>query len=527
MRLISRLALALLVSVTVAGLAQAEQIRLSDGRYLQGDVLEVKEDGFTFKLTDTGGKVFLRWNQVDAGLKKRLTNDRDPDEGLNLDVLVRGARLELIDGTIYEGRITVSGNSYNVVNRENTRGRNVPASDVVEDGYVTDIMIDATSMFVESEVLRLAEEERSPLETARQFYELARIADRLGLYSEAKDYVTLALAASPDSKLEARLTAYDATLNELIRQKGLLTALVGARQLASKKKFQTALDALQLAKTEYKPTEGVLAKWDLTFAEIDLEFSKFVIVEWYKQMRPAIRAKLKEKGITISDCISWTRRDMDNVIQAKIADIVGSSTPDDIKKRFLNRFNLEAESKTKLSMKKASFGQDGFYGIVGGHLPINGKKPDAGTPGSTPGTGPGSSPRPGGRDGPRPPGGRDGNVQPDWDGDGIIRGQQFQEGNKGRELPGGISPEQAAEWLKKIQEEMAKGNNADKKDPGAPQIGKQDISHLKVPDTVPTLQEWWDKSSSTTKAKWLEAYYARYVGTMRVYELDDWNVKFK
>ncbi len=521
MRLFVTLAICALTLVAISGLARAEQIRLSDGRYLQGEVSEVKEDGFVFKLTDTGGKVFLRWSQVDAGLKKRLTNDKDPDEGLNLEVMVAGARLELIDGTIYEGNITQVSGGYKVVNRDFAKGKTIPDSEVVEEGFITDIMIDASSMMVESEVLKLAEDERSPLETARQFYEMARIADNLGLYLEAKDFVTLALAAGPDAKLEARLTAYDATLDELIRQKGLLTALAGARQLAKKKKFQTALDVLTNAKTEYKPTETVLAKWDLTYAEIDLQFTAFVVTEWYKQMRPVTRAKLKEKGLTISDCISWARREIDNMICAKIAELVGSTTADDMKKRFIQRFNLEAEGKLRLSMKKASFGETGFYQIVGGHLPINGKKPDPATP-----TPPGGRPGPGGS-GSGPGSGRDGSVVPGEDIGDFLKKQGFQEGEKkGGELPGGIKPEDIRDFLKKIAGDESK-SDGEKKDGGAPAIGKQDISHLKVPATVPTLQEWWDGASSTTKAKWLEAYYVRYAGTMRVFELDDWNVKFK
>jgi tetratricopeptide (TPR) repeat protein len=522
MRLLMTLAVSALCLAAVAGLARAEQIRLADGRYLQGDVVEVKEDGFTFKLTDTGGKVFLRWGQVDAALKKRLTNDRDPDEGLTLQVSVPGARLELIDGTVYEGQITESNNAYRVLNRDNPRGRSIAAADVIEEGFVPDIMIDATIMHTEKEVLKLAEDERAPLETAIQYYELARIADSLGLYREAKDYVTLALGASPDTKLDARLTEYDTQLDELIRQEGLLNALVEARQLAKRKKFQAALDKLNAAKEEFEPKDAVLTKWQSTLDEIDLDFSRFVITDWYKQIRPATRRKVKENSVTIAECIAWTRRELDNAICAGVARSVtdyeddvyefveGRMTPaealefqrkaneeptladqaeklravvQDIRERFPKRFELEIQGKIRLSMRKASFGQDGFYGIVGDHLPVAGKKPQQDQPAP-----PGSGPRNPRRD---PRGNRDREGSVDYmDADAIAR--------------------------------LLNGQDA-----GDPASGGQDISHLKVPNTVPTLQEWWDAAGSSTKGKWLEAYYARYAGTMRVFELDDWEVKYK
>ncbi len=503
--------------VAFAGLPQAEQIRLADGRYLQGDVVEVKQDGFTFRLTDTGGRVFLRWGQVDEALKKRLTNERDPDEALNLQVMVPGARLELIDGTVHEGKISELSNTYRVINRDNPRGRSVPSADVLEEGFVPDIMIDATVMHTEQEVLKLAEDERAPLETAIQYYELGRIADSLGMYREAKDYVTLALATSPDTKLEARLTAYDSQLDELIRQEGLLRALVNARQLAKRRNYPAALDALNAAKEEFQPADAVLEKWQATVDEVELSYSEFVIKDWYKQIRPAITRRLRASDGSISEYIAWTRRDLDNSIAAAIARnvtgydddvylfVTGSMTPaqdldfqrlmndneelkqqtekvravlTDVRERFPKRFELEIQGKLRLSVKKASFGMDGFYAIVGGHLPVNGKKPEQQAP---------------------PPPNRDDRRRDD----------------RRRDRSPGIEDPAA------ILEKLARGQQAE------PEAGGQDISGLKVPAVVPSLQEWWESAGRSTRAKWLEAYYAKYGGTMRVFELNNADIKYK
>ncbi|MCZ7606508.1 MAG: hypothetical protein M5U25_10665 [Planctomycetota bacterium] len=494
----------------------AEQIRLADGRFLQGDVVEVKDDGFVFKLTESGGQVFLRWNQVDEGLKKRLTNQQDPDEGLNLEVTVPGARLELIDGTVYEGEITRVANGFRVKNADLPNGKVIGEDDVIEDGFVADIMIDAAVMMSEQQVLKLAETDREPLETARQYYELARIADKLALYQEAKDYVTLALASGPDSKLQARLTEYDTQLDELIRQAAVLELLVEARKQAKKKVFQGALNILDEAKNTYKPTGPVLAKVDDTYSELDLQFTRFVIDEWYKQMKPAARDYLRDKenkDVTVTEALNWARRQMDIAIQQRIMQIVGGTDPNDIKARFSQRFDLQTAKLVKLSMKKTGFGEDGFYQIVGGHLPIAGKKPQSDS---------GTNPTPNPRDRRRPPGGND-----DDGFDDPADGYSFQAKKEGEgiPLPDGISPDDIKDILKRALGKDEEGDSASGND--KPKVGKQDISHLKVPDSVPSLTEWWDKAGTTTRNKWLVAVYVKFSGIMTVYELDDWDIKFK
>lgn len=517
-----------------SGVARAEQIRLSDGRFLQGDVEEVKDDGFTFRLTDSGGKVFLRWNQVDAGLKQRLKNERDPDDGLNLEVMVDGARLELLDGSVLEGRLSRNGNNYTIINRDRPRGIEVLLDDIVEDGVIEGIQIEATVMMSEREALTLAEERRAPLETARQYYEMARIADRLGLYEEAKDYVTQGLQASPDQKLQARLTEYDAKLADLIRQKELLTALAAARQLGKARKYQKALDVLKNAKDTYKPTDGVLAKWEEVNAETELEYTKFVINEWYKLMKTVVQAKLKHKdskNITVQEAMNWARREMDVDIQKRLA-VITEGDPANMKLRFSKRHELHDSKVIRLSTKKVTFGEDGFYQVVGGHLPVAGKQPNptGSTPGATPnprGPGGGSGPGigPGGGGGGNGPGGRyQGPI--DWDEfDRMMKGQQkdgFQDMPK---LPDNISPDDIKEALRKA---LGEDKDSEKKDGPKPTSPvKQDISKLTVPSYVPSLTEWWDKGSSTTRQRWLLAVYVKFGGTMQVLELDDWDIKYR
>lgn len=540
-------AVATLLALNVAPAAvAAEQIRLADGRFLQGDVVEVKEDGFSFKLTDGGGKVFLRWNQVDAGLKERLKNEKDPDAGLNLEVTVAGARLELLDGTVHQGNIVKSGNNYVVTNRDR-KNLQVAVDDVAEDGYITGIQIDATVMMTEKEALAGAEEARAPLDTAAKYYEMARIADRLGLYEEAKEYVTNALQTSPDTRLQARLTEYDNKLAELIRQKELLIALGAARQLAKKNQYQTALDHLKTAKDTHKPVDAVLAQWEQVAVEIDLEFYQFVISEWFKSLKPVVQAKFKEKDsrdMTVAQAMTWARREMDVAIQERLAAMVGSQDPAGIKARFMQRHmladtNWDNMSKValpsigrtigdvpalkgmkpfKLSTYRASFGEDGYYTIIDGNLPVAGQKPQ---PTSNQ---PNNNNQPGGRRGPsgnngngsNGNNGNQGSQQPgNWDGD----SDGFQDEPR---MP---TPEEIAEALRRIGGGKAPDSGESSDETKGP--GKQDHSKLKIPATVPSLNEWWDKAPRGTRVSWLVALYVTQSGTMRLVDRKFWDYKYR
>ncbi|GIK52976.1 MAG: hypothetical protein BroJett014_19490 [Planctomycetota bacterium] len=514
------LVLAALALVAHASLVQAEQIKLADapdgtkGRFLQGEVVEVKPDGFTFKLTETGGVIFLRWNQVDAALKKRLLNEKDPDEGLNLEVLIDGARLELATGDVLMGTVVLQGANYVVTNLDSPRGKTIASEDVIEGGYMPNVKIPATVLKTPEETLKIAEEQRAPLESARQFYELARIADRMGLYEAAKDYVSIGLGMTPDKKLQTRLEEYNVKLDELIRQRDLLNALTEARKAAAKHVYQLALNSLNDAKKKYNPTGDVLVKFEETYNEINDDFSKYVITEWYNQLKIVARNKTKDKKLTWQEGRNWALRELENEVRQAIALKTGGEI-NDIKARFVARV------KEEISMKKISFEETGFYDVVGGHLPSAGNKPNPN------GTQPARGPNPGQPGGDRPrnpgPGGSNRSVGPvDGDRDELPQSRdRFQEKPKegGSSSP---SPQEIEDFIRKAKEAYDKAQ-ADRQKQGQ----GQDLSKLKVPANSPSIDDWWKTLSRTAKANWLVAIYVRFGGTMTVYEQEYWDIKYK
>ncbi|CAG0961062.1 hypothetical protein PLCT2_00759 [Planctomycetaceae bacterium] len=508
------LAMALTLFASVAPVS-AEQIKLSDGRFLQGTVEEVKAEGFTFKLTESGGTIFLRWSQVDAGLKKRLRDEKDPNEGLNFEVLIDGARLELVTGDVLLGDIKFSGGKYVVINLDWAKGRSFDLEDVIEGGFAANVKIPAQVMKAPEEVLKIAEEQRAPLEYSRQFYELARIADRMALYEAAKDYVSLALASpydktgTPNKSMQSTLESYNAKLDELIRQRDLLNALTEARKAAQKHVYQLALNGLDDAKKKYNPTGEVLEKFTETYNEIDADYNTFIVTEWYKQMPALARKKSAQKNLTWQDARNWALKEFENEIKSAIAIKTGGEL-NDIKTRFTKR------DKEKLTFRKISFGETGFYDVVGGPLQSAGVKPAAansGQPGNNPN---GESNREDRRRENRSVGPVGDGAFDDNDHDGL-QAQPKKEG--GGDLP--PLPPEAEDYLRKIKEAYDK-SQAEK----AKQGQGQDLSKFKVPTTYPSIEDWWNGQSRITRQNWMIAIYVRFAGTM-YFEQELQELKYK
>lgn len=540
-------ALCVLACITVP--TDARQIRLSDGRFLQGDVVSKNDDGFTFKLTESGGKIFLRWNQVDDALRKELRNEREPDEGLNLKVEVKGSRLELLTGEVFEGNINKASGGFLVINRttpKNGRLIQVDESEVKE--FQRDVDIAATVMMTEEEALKLAERQREPLERAQQHYELALIAERFGLYESAKEYVTSGLGASPDKKLQAVLEAFGTRMDELIRQRELLGALAKAKKEAREKRFKAALELLKEVKKEFKPQGEVLVTFEKAEKEIDEDYTAHVVDQWYKVMRTVAYNKTKERGLTVQSALNWARTQMDAEIQNHIATKCGGDA-NDIKRRFTGR------NRDKISMKRCSFFEDGYYDIVSGHLPSVGRKAVATD---------NSDENPLRRDDrPRDERSRDDRPRRDREDRYVkpLTDKDFEEIRKALEelkddadwgdfqaapprsdkpappsssgTPSGNKDAKEEDTKKQMEELIRRwregagnpsGNGA--APPPNPSV-RPDNSGLQVPATVRSIEEWWTLISRQRKADWMVACYVTMGQTMTVYERRYWEVKFK
>ncbi|MHC5040639.1 MAG: hypothetical protein ACYTHM_25280, partial [Planctomycetota bacterium] len=90
----------LVAAVQVSG----EIVRLPDGRFLQGEIVESDKAGFVFKRWDTGGIVKLSWEQVHSDDRIRLRRTLGLEfADKEQRITVQGFRLHLKSGDILEG----------------------------------------------------------------------------------------------------------------------------------------------------------------------------------------------------------------------------------------------------------------------------------------------------------------------------------------------------------------------------------------------------------------------------------------
>lgn len=506
----------------------AGNIRLSNGQFIQGDIVgEPTDKGLNFKLTSTGGQIFLRWSQLHADDAKRLKKVEDPDANLKLVVQVKGARVDLVTGESLEGRIEKRGSTV-IFNNLKFRNREIALSEIDEGGLVEGVMIDATSVMEPDAILQMQLRDHPPV-SPQEFYEFARLCERLGLYQEARAYVEDCLAALPSPKLQSVAEALGTTLDELIKQEALLQAVKGARDLARKRQYQAALTLIDDVVKQAKPSGAIEDKLLDTRDEIDAEFTQFVIREWYAQMNTV--ATKAAKDMTVDQAMGFARGQMEQGILAGILAQVGSEDQNDIKTRF------DARRKTidKLSKKRAAFGADGWYDVVGGPLPsagnMNQNNPNAGSGGRNAGAGgglPGGFPGAGGAGGGgRNRGGQGGGQGGDRDGHADAREPDGFQNKGGSGLPEGIDPGQIEDLIRRAQEAMGRGGQQGGAQQGGNSAGgrntqRQDADpndpRWQVPENTPALRDWWTGATRLTKRKWLIAYYVLNGRTMMVVE---------
>ncbi|MCK6438679.1 MAG: hypothetical protein L6Q71_00575 [Planctomycetes bacterium] len=512
-RFLPRLLIAVMPACVV-GAVSAEQIQLANNEYIQGEVTgDPTEDGFNFKLTSTGGVIFLRWTQVSEKDAKRLKKVEDPLAGLNLNITVKGGRLELIDGSIIEGFIEARDDHY-IVNNLDQWGRRIEKANVVE--WFTDVDIDARAVHQPAKIL---EDElfTAPPATASDFYRFARLAERLGLYPEARDYVDTLLGLNPSQQLRGLAEELGAAIDELIRQQALLEAIKGARVFAAKKQYPNALALIDAIVNDHAPSGAVAEKMKQTRDEIDKEFTVYVSKEWFVQMGAIAAAKVTDKEFTVDLVRGYVTGQFSLDIALALVKKTGGNVNDQkYQQDIINRF--KSRDISALSLRTASFGKDGWYDVLGGPLPSAGNVGQA--------TGKNASKNPGGNKGSNKTG--SGSSSGGRDGFSDARKhfeQQYQQPPKPKEADksgpveedasdedGGteLSDEAVKEMIKKLEEDAKNGAEQAKTDTRpafVPQKFEKDDPERAVPENTPSIQDWWKKASSSKKKDWLIACY--------------------
>lgn len=526
---------------------QAEQIKLANGQFIQGEVVESDDAGVRIKLTANGGVARFLWSQLDESDRRRLQKIEDPDAGLNLEVFTTGSRLILDSGQVLEGFIERIGAVYSVKNLRYPRGYKVEESELAEprdQSYQQNVKIDARIVHEPAKILADKDAEvRLKETTAKDFYYLARLAEHLGLYASAKDYCEQAQAAGPAANLQKAVASLQATLEELLRQEALLLAVEQAKTYAKERKFQNGLTLLDEIMQKHNPTGSIRERFESVKKEISYEYTLFIVNEWYDLIPKQIGAWLRDKenkDATYQEATTWVRTRLRNEILESIA-VATEGDARNIFERFQSRLDQENNAEIYKKIKRgrrATFAETGWYQVVDGNLPIAGQ--------NTPEQREAQNNQQQGRqpNGRRPGGGNRDGIADNAEGFQMpaANAERFQGADEKKEGEGGEGAGSEEEAIKRAIEEAIKraaeeaSRNQERRgreDERQRQTRRKDIDEddprwkLPASKVVPAMKDWWEKSGDLTKRKWLEAFYAYRSAEIEAFDFDYYNFKYR
>jgi tetratricopeptide (TPR) repeat protein len=254
------LALLLLASPAFAGSDQ-DTVRLKSGRILTGIVAldDTNKEGFTVQRWDTGGTVFVHWNQITDLERSRLAN-RVP-EARPTGVMLDGVR------AMTNGRDVIG-----VLVKEDSNGLHIKTKDAKAP-----LQIPKSALLRPYEAVKIAETEAySPDEMVdtrfakanekdySSMVELGRFAASLKLYERAKDLYQKAASADATKKdeIEGILTQNDTLIKE-----GKAAVLVAqVKEYVETIEFAKALETVKKLMADYADTEVAKQNKDLAAA---------------------------------------------------------------------------------------------------------------------------------------------------------------------------------------------------------------------------------------------------------------------
>lgn len=306
--------------------AQAEILRLKDGSFLQGKVVDSDKKFVTFERWDTGGVVRLSWMQVIEEDRIRLgkmlglivTEDK-------LAVKVDGVRFHFKTGEIVEGVVVEDQSTGSEVAILSSPGsvfrypRNLVRSQ-------EPVRLDILRVYTEEEAYqRKIDADGAPSDFAGHMA-TADYCQRIGYFEKEKEHLdaALALGTGDDSQveyIENRLVI----LADLIKERVVLDRIKEIMRLIANKKFSEASEAWAAVQAEFPASKVVAEDREKVAERIEQEKESFlrsvVVRGWFSYMRQFVHAKAREKELTLSDAKKWAQRELSQEILKKLSEV--------------------------------------------------------------------------------------------------------------------------------------------------------------------------------------------------------------
>ncbi len=301
--------------------ARGELVNTSRGIPVQGEIVDVEEDGLSLRRVD-GGLVRLRWDQIAEVDRTRLRRahglEADEDEGrLEID----GVRVTTTDGNVLEGVLAKQSKSEIELKQ---RGRNVLSIPRSRIATVEAVRISAFAAYTPAELYERKKAESEP-KTPEDHYELAQYCQRIGAYDEAKTHLGLAVAADPEYRA-AGIRAQMETLDRLVADRRLIELAETIREQFRSGLHAKVLEGLLDLETRApgSPLLANLAKSGITKERVEArrrsELSRQIVTRWYQLARDFCTRKGREEGITLQAAKAYVSKEMGEEIVKRIAE---------------------------------------------------------------------------------------------------------------------------------------------------------------------------------------------------------------
>ncbi|HUR39206.1 MAG TPA: hypothetical protein VM222_06915, partial [Planctomycetota bacterium] len=358
-RFLGALLLAPVLALPATAGSEQDSVRLKSGRILTGIVLvdDTNKEGFSVQRWDTGGTVFIHWNQITDLERARLAN-RVP-ETKPLGIMLDGVR------AMTNGRDVVG-----VLVKEDAAGLHIKTRDAKAP-----VQIPKSALLRPQEAVKIAESDAySPDEMVdtrlakanekdyAAMLDLGRFAASLRLYDRAKEMYQKAGSADATKKEEIEAILAQ---NETLIKEGKAAALVAqVKEYVETIEFAKALETVKKLMADYAETEVAKQNKDLAaavekkakdFEGKRVEYLAENVPQAYKDRRSSLVSQYASASkYKIADALQHANK-IDEEVVADLAKRM-KSTPEEIQ---------TAWGKRELKPKTVGYG-DGSWIVKGG-----------------------------------------------------------------------------------------------------------------------------------------------------------------
>jgi tetratricopeptide (TPR) repeat protein len=342
-----------------AGGSEQDTVRLKSGRILTGIVLvdDSNREGFTVQRWDTGGVVFIHWNQITEMEHSRLANR--VAEARPMGVMLEGVRAMTAGRDVVGVLVKEDANGLYIKTRDAKAPVQVPKSALLRpqepvkiaeaEAYSPDEMIDT----------RLAKANEKDY---AGMLEVGRFAASVRLYERAKEMYQK--AASADATKKEEIEGILAQNETLIKETKAAALVAQVKEFVETIEFAKALETVKKLNSEFGDTEVAKTNKDLA-ATVEKKAKDFEgkRVEYLAENVP--QAYKERRSVLFNQYASATKYKCAEAIQHAnkideevVADLAKrmKSTPEEIQ---------TAWGKRELKPKTVGYG-DGSWIVKGG-----------------------------------------------------------------------------------------------------------------------------------------------------------------